>query len=166
MEFNEHHDREFRELREENRIFRVELKLAHHDIRRLLDIIDRLVPSVSKKLTNIKLNFGGTMANSVTLNVGQATKATVIALDQNGAPFTGTLPAVTYTVDQPSVANANPDGNNGADVTGVAGGSAVLTASLTTNEGLALTAQGNIAVNPVTTAPVLSSIQVDFSQPA
>ncbi len=100
----------------------------------------------------------------VTLTVGQKTKATVLGFDQNGAPFAGTIPPITYTIDNSTLDSSTPDGANGDDIVSLGAGTANLTASLTTAEGVAL--QDTETITNVAQAPVLSSVKIDFSTPA
>jgi len=98
---------------------------------------------------------------AVTLNVGQVSKATVLGFQADGSPFQGVIPPVSYSIDHPEVASETPDGANGADVAGLAAGLTNLTATLTTKEGLSLTANGTVTVTGGVTG-VLASIQINF----
>ena len=91
---------------------------------------------------------------------GQTATAVVIGFDQFGNPWTGAIPAATFTVDNSGIATV--DATSGL-VTAVADGTANLTASLTTAEGKALSdvEQVIVAIAPPPT-PVLSSIKVQF----
>lgn len=136
----------------------------------LQDGIDQILAKFppSPALTTIQLQFGGiTMAlGPVTMNVGQKTKATVQGFDQNGLAFTGTLPTVTYTIDNAALNSGVSDGANGFDITSLASGVANLTASVTTAEGLALSDVEQITNSGATGTSVLTSIKVDFTTPA
>jgi hypothetical protein len=134
---------------------------ADEQVRLDREILARLGPP---KLSFIKIKFGGTMQGPVTLTVGQKTKATVVGFDQNGAVFTGTIPPVTYTLDNPAFDSSTPDGSNGDDIVSLAAGVANLTAALTTAEGVALTDTETITNTAV--VQKLSSIKIDFSTPA
>jgi hypothetical protein len=128
--------------------------------------LDELVAQGKKRLSFIKIAFaiGGRMAQGpVTLSVGQSTKATVVGFDQNGAVFTGTIPPVTYTLDNPALDSSTPDGANGDDIVSLAAGVANLTASLTTAEGMALSDTETITNTAI--VQVLSSIKIDFATP-
>src|SRR5882762_1845318 len=81
---------------------------ADEQVRLDREILKRLSP----RLNFIKLKFGGTMQGPVTLTVGQKTKATVVGFDQTGAVFTGTIPSVTYSIDNPALDSSTPDGSN------------------------------------------------------
>lgn len=95
---------------------------------------------------------------------GQTSKATVKGFDQFGAPWTGTLPSVTYSIDNATLDSSMPDASNGDDLVSLAAGVANLTASLTSAEGVALS--DTETVTNVFAAPVLSSVKIDFTTPA
>lgn len=131
-------------------------------------IANELLPPTST-LTAISQNFtlnGATMQGPITLNVGQTTKETVLGFNADGTPFTGPMPAVTYAIDNTAAASGADDGANGSDITGLSGGSANASASLTTAEGLALSVSTVITVNAVVPTQVLTSIVQDFTTPA
>jgi len=44
----------------------------------------------------------------ITISVGKTFTASVVGFDQNGAPFTGTLPTPTFSVDNSAVATVDP----------------------------------------------------------
>ncbi len=96
----------------------------------------------------------------VTLSVGQKTVASIDAFDQNGAPFTGTIPTPVWTIDNATFDSIvqDPTTANNEDVTSLAPGVANLTltvGSLTDTETITNVAQ----------APVLSSVKINFSTP-
>ena len=98
---------------------------------------------------------------------GQVVTASIAGFDQLGNPWTGTIPPVTYAIDNAAIASSVPNADGVTDaVTAVANGVANLTASLTSAEGLALTDTETvtvaIAVVPPPT-PVLSSIKLQFA---
>lgn len=93
----------------------------------------------------------------LTISVGQAYVATVVGFDQNGAPFTGPIPAATFAVADSTVASLDPTAGTGA---GLAAGVTGVSASLTSAEGLALTDTETLTVTAV--VPVLSSIKVSL----
>ena len=130
---------------------------------KLDDILKQL--TASSLLSSIKIQFGdkSTMAlGPVTIQVGQTVTATVQGFDQNGAPFTGPLPAITFSVDNSAVASSTPsaDGTSSA-VMGVSAGVANFTASLTSAEGTALSDTETVTVQAQPS--ILSSIKVDFA---
>ena len=84
-------------------------------------------------------------------SAGQTAATVVVGLDQFGQPFTP-VPAGTYTDDNPSVATTDTNGV----ITAVTSGTDNATVSLTTAEGLALSASIQVIVNIA--APVLTSI--------
>ena len=104
------------------------------------------------------------MQGPVNINVGQKTKATVLGFDQNGAAFTGPIPTATYAIDNTALDSATDDGANGSDIVSLAAGTANLSVSLTSAEGLPLSDSTQI-INAAP-APVLSSVKLDFTQPA
>jgi hypothetical protein len=94
--------------------------------------------------------------------------ASILGFDQFGNPWTGAIPPVKYSIDNPSFATSAPNADGVTDtVTPVANGVANLTASLTTAEGLALTDTESVTVAlaaaPPPPTPVLSSIKVAFA---
>jgi hypothetical protein len=101
------------------------------------------------------------LSPAITLNVGQTQQVTVVGFDQNGNLWTQPLPAPNWSIDQPGVASIAPDPTTptNEDVTGVAVGTANLTAGLTNAQGTALTATAQVTVTASTT-PVLTSIQI------
>lgn len=161
--------REFREfldlLRIEGRVIAGQARLIQAEAQDIHEILVEL-KQLRPRLTTIRINFGGTMADTVTLKVGQKTKATVLGFDQNGQPFTGTMPAATFSIDSPSLDSIADDGAGGSDVTSLAEGPAVLSATLVTAEGASLSATGAITNTPATgPAQVLSSTKINFSDP-
>ena|SRR5882724_2889415 len=124
----------------------------------LREIVALLRPPTTT-LSSIKLIFsGGTMPQGpVTISVGQTVTATVVGFDQNGAPFSGTIPAPTFAIDNSAIATI--DATSGVTV-GVSAGVANATASLTSAEGLALSDTETVTVTAV--VPVLSSIKISF----
>lgn len=110
------------------------------------------------------------ISGPVTLTTfGQVVVAQVVGFDQNGNPWTGPIPTPSWSIDNTSIASIAADATNPAneDVTAVANGTANLTASLTTAEGLALSDVEQVIVNiPIQPPPppVLSSIKVQFNQ--
>lgn len=136
----------------------VDIDLDRREVRVLKEIREELKP----RLSSIKIRFGGTMpVGPVTISVGQTVVASVVGFDQNGAPFTGTIPAATFAIDNPGVATI--DAASGL-TTGVSGGTANATASVTSAEGLALTDTETVNVTAV--VPVLSSIKISFDPAA
>lgn len=98
---------------------------------------------------------------------GQVVTASIAGFDQLGNPWTGTIPPVTYAIDNSAIATSVPNADDLTDaVTAVSNGVANLTASLTSAEGLALTDTESITVAiPVVPppTPVLSSIKIQFA---
>lgn len=140
--------------------------------------VDRLVAVSAPRLTSIKIVFtteGVNMATvptppapaAVTLAVGQMTIATIVGFDQTGAPFTGTIPAPIWSIDNPqfnSIA-ADPTNPKNEDVTSLAVGVANLTAGVAGPNGTTLTATGVVTNVLAATQPVLTSVGVQFSAP-
>src|SRR5438445_307633 len=146
-----HHEHEHEhDEKEELRLIREEVRLLREILRAI-----RGIPT-PPTLASIKLIFtGGSMpVGPVVISVGQKVTASVVGFDQNGAPFTGTIPAATFAVDNAAVATI--DATSGVTV-GVSAGVANATASLTSAEGLALSDTETVTVTAVT--PVLSSIK-------
>jgi hypothetical protein len=144
---------------------REELRLLREEVELLKQIRDSVAP---KKLTSIKIMFlkGDTMAEGpVKLTVGQMTIASVDGFDQNGAPFTGPIPQPSWSIDNSAVATIAPDATNPAneDVTAVSAGTANLAVSVTSTEGKSLSDTEVVTV--VASAPVLSSVKINFSTP-
>ena len=133
-------------------------------LREIEEDLDEIRDELKPRLSYIKIEFGGNMVGPVKLTVGQKTKATVVGFDQAGAPFLGTIPPVTYALDNTALDSSTPDGANGDDIVSLSAGVANLTASLTTAEGTAL--QDSETITNVAVAQILSSIKIDFSTPA
>jgi hypothetical protein len=134
---------------------------------RIADDLDKVVGFLKPRLSFIKIAFtrSNIMAEGpVSLAVGQKTTASIDGFDQNGAPWTGAIPPVTFTIDNPAFATSTPNSDNVTDVVaGVSAGIANLSASLTNAAGTVLTDTETVTV--VAAAPVLSSIKVNFSTP-
>jgi hypothetical protein len=123
------------------------------------------------RLTTIRINFQGeemaTIGPVTLTTAGQSVTASIAGFDQFGNPWTGVIPPVTYTIDNPSVATSTPNADGLTDgVVAVANGVANLTATLTTAEGLALTDTETVTVaisGGGGGTPVLSSIKIQFA---
>jgi hypothetical protein len=135
---------------------------------RLLSILVR--EEAPPILKHIRLHFskGSSMATPgpITLtSAGQTATASVVGFDQFGQPFTGEIPAATFSSDDTAGAIVTFDPTTGL-TTAVANGVANITATLTTAEGLSLTDTESVTVAievvPPPT-PVLSSIKVAFA---
>ena len=120
-------------------------------------------------LAHIHINFeGASMATPgpVTLtSAGQQVTASVVGFDQFGQPFTGEIPAATFSSDDTAQAIVTFDPATGL-TTAVANGVANITATLTTVEGLSLSDTEAVTVAiPIVPppTPVLSSIKVAFA---
>ena len=99
---------------------------------------------------------------------GEVATASVLGFDQFGNPWTGTIPPVTFTSSDTAGAVITSVPNNDgltALVSAVADGTASLTATLTTAEGLSLsdTETVTVAIGPPDGTPVLTSIKVAFA---
>lgn len=96
-------------------------------------------------------------------SVGQTVTAVVLGFDQFGQPWTEPLPPVSFSIDNPAIATSTPSADGVTDIIeAVADGTANLTASLTTAEGVALTDTETVTVAIAPPAPVLSSIKIAF----
>ena len=145
------------------------IELAESQLRFLRVIAAEVAPP---KLSSIRIQFSkGTTPmptpGPVTLTTaGQQVTASVLGFDQLGNPWTGTVPPVAYSIDNPGVATSTPNSDGLTDeVQAVSNGVANLTASLTTAEGIALSDTEAVTVAiPVTPppTPVLSSIKIAF----
>ncbi len=133
-----------------------EVKLLKRIARTLL----RIEKQVTPHLANIQLQRGiQTMPTPgpITLNsAGQTAATVVVGLDQFGQPFNGPIPQGTYTDDNPAAATTDANGV----VTAVATGNDNATVSLTTAEGLALTASIQVIVDIPVAVPVLTTISL------
>src|SRR5437870_123448 len=89
---------------------------------------------------------------SATVLAGQAVQLTATPKDANGNPLTGRT--VTWTSSNTSVAIADVNGN----VTGMAPGSATITATSEGQSGTAAITVTNVAVNSVTVSPPSASV--------
>lgn len=134
-----------------------------HTIEHRLERIER---RLEPRLTRIQITFeGDSMPNPgpFTFTAAGVTEATtIVGFDQFGNPWTGPIPTASYAIDNPAVATVDANGG----VTSVANGTANVTASLNTAEGLALSDVEQVIVNiPITPppTPVLSSIKLQFN---
>lgn len=139
-------DHELHQLRREVR------ELAHH------------LHHPHRHLKSIEIAFteGTTMtAGPANLNVGQSVTATILGFDQFGQPFTIDFTAnpVSWGIDQPGIASFTSNADKTATVTGVAAGTANLSAQC---GAFSDSAQVIVAGQQ---APVLSSIKIDFGTP-
>ena len=137
-----------------------EIRLLREQVRLLREILAKLPSTPQVKLSSIKviLSGGNTMpVGPLTISVGQKYVASVVGFDQNGAPFTGPIPAASFAVADATVASIDPTAGTGA---GLAAGVTGVSASLTSAEGLALTDSETLTVTAV--VPVLSSIKVSL----
>ena len=137
-------------------------------IRLLRKLVEEDEPPV---LSEIRIQFSKgsdpmPTAGPVTLTTaGQTVTASILGFDQFGNPWTGPIPPVSYSIDNPAIATSTPNADGETDaVAAVANGTANLTASLTTAEGLALTDTEQVIVNipapPPPPTPVLTSISI------
>lgn len=95
--------------------------------------------------------------------VGQTGTAVVTGINQFGDPWTGAIPPVSYSIDDSTIATSAPNSDGLTDpITAVANGTANLTASLTTAEGLALSDVEQVIVAIQAATPVLSAIKIMF----
>jgi hypothetical protein len=160
----DHEDRELLEriLQEEERIERTEERIEAQITPRLASI--KIAFTVTKGVPPMSSPVAGPV---VLTTAGQQAIASILGFDQLGNPWTGTIPPVSYSIDNPAVATSTPNSDDLTDVvTAVANGVANLSAGLTTAEGTALsdveTVTVNIPVVPPPT-PVLSSIKIAFA---
>ena len=145
-------------------------------LREILETIERIEHKIEHllqpRLVHIKIAFKGaimaTQGPVILTTAGQVTTASINGYDQFGAAWTGTIPPVSYAIDNTAVATSVPNADGLTDtVTAVANGVANLTASLTSAEGLPLTDTETVTVNipapPPPPPPVLTSIKIAFS---
>lgn len=136
------------------RLTEVQIAQNHRIIQLLRLIAEEVEPPF---LAEIQL-LGDSMPTPgpITLTkAGETDQTVIVGLDQFGQPFTGPMPTATYADDNPAAVTTDSNGL----ATAVANGTDNVTASLTTPEGLALTATLQfIADIPVSTVPVLTSI--------
>jgi hypothetical protein len=135
-------------------------------LREILEEIKKIHHHLQPKLAAIEIRFGGDMQGPITLTPAtKSTTATVLGFDQTGAPFTGKMPAVTFTPDVTTFDNFSPSGNSDT-ITGIADGTTNLAASLTTAEGLPLSDTTQVITSGFAVVPVLTTIKLDFTPPA
>ena len=87
---------------------------------------------------------------------GETNQTVIVGLDQFGQPWTGPIPAATYSDDNSAAVTTDANGL----ATAVANGTDNVTASLTTVEGLALSATLQFIVDIPAPVPVLTSISL------
>jgi hypothetical protein len=152
-------------------------QIKNHQLERIIEQnekIIRLLCTIAYEvqppiLTTIQIQFRRNImptAGPVTLTtLGQQVTASVLGFDQFGNPYTGVMPTATLSSDDTASAIVTFDPTTGL-TTAVANGVANITATLTTDEGVALTDTEAVTVAiPVVPppTPVLSSIKVAFS---
>jgi hypothetical protein len=142
----------------------MQIRQNHRIIRLLCLIAEEEEPPLLHKI-QIQFKEGISMPTPgpVTLTtLGQQVIASVVGFDQFGQPFTGQMPAATFSSDDTSGAVVTFDPATGL-TTAVANGVANISATLTTAEGLTLSDTESVTVaisGPP--EPVLSSIKVAF----
>jgi hypothetical protein len=132
----------------------------------LREILDRLTP----RTTSIKIQFGDTMANTVTELVGQSVTATVVPLEADGSTTTpgAVVSAQTWTLAATGVVTLTSNADGSASFVAVAAGTATVdvSATVTDSDGTVgnFTTTGTITV----TAPTgrTASIAISFGTPA
>jgi len=151
----EQHDRREEHLeREENRLLREQIRL----LKEILAAVSSHPHQPVLSSIKVILSGGNTMpVGPLTIAVAQKYVATVVGFDQNGAPFSGPIPAATFAVADATVASIDPTAGTGA---GLAAGVTGVSASLTSAEGLALTDTETLTVTAA--PPVLTSIKVSL----
>jgi hypothetical protein len=153
-------------------------QIKNHQLEQIIaqnDIIIQLLCILAREeapsvLSDIRISFskGISMATPgpITLvTAGQQVTASVVGFDQFGQPFTGIIPAPTFSSDDAAGAIVTFDPTTGL-TTAVADGVANITATLTTAEGVSLTDTEAVTVAiPIVPPPepVLSSIKVAFA---
>jgi len=175
-----HHERRTHWERKISRELRTDRDLIIDLFMRVEDLeseITELLPLTSIKIQFQRINAMSTapsgptpVAGPVTLTaVGQQVVASVLGFDQFGNPFTGTIPAATFTASDTAGAIATFDFTSNT-VTAVGNGVDNITASLVTAEGLTLSDTEAVTValtsTPPPPTPVLSSIKVAFAPAA
>ena len=159
-----------------------------HELRRILKVAEenntllrhilRAVhpPSLTR---SIAVRFtGATMANSLTLTVGQTSQASIVPLLADGVtPSGGTLSSVAFTFSDPSATvTLNADGQT-ATVTGVAASTGAVQGSasciVTDTDGVisswtqtfSITTNAGTTVTPPPPSQLTQSIEVNFTAP-
>lgn len=136
------------------------------DILKVLKDIRRELHAEISELTTIRILFGGFMQGPITLTPATpATTATVLGFDQLGNPFTGPMPSATFTPDVTTFCTFTPAGNSDA-VLGTSNGTTNFGVLLTTAEGLVISDSTQIITSGFGVVPVLTTIKLDFTQPA
>lgn len=189
---------ELRELHGEIKGLRIESLDLQRSLWALLADVNRLCNAIIDALpclTKIEIAFAGTPLNAAPIRrgetpmssspnpvsapiagpvilttAGEQAIASILGFDQNGNPWTGTIPPVTFTSSDTAgaIVTSTPNADGVTDtVTAVGNGVASLTANLTTAEGLSLTDTETVTVT-LTIAPpppplVLSSIKIAFA---
>ena len=143
-------------------------------LKRILAVLEHVENLVAPRLSRIQVTFismpkgipmPATQGPVTFTAAGQTVTASILGFDQFGNPWTGPIPPVSYSIDNPAIATSTPNADGETDaVAAVANGTANLTASLTTAEGLALTDTEQVIVNipapPPPPTPVLTSISI------
>lgn len=132
--------------------------------------IDQLLPQPANPTDKIAIVFGGNMsATPGTVVVGSNVVASIVPLEADGVTVTpgAVVSAQGYAIDNPALATfvVNPDGT--ATFTGVAPGTANVTATATVTDvggtGVSFTTTNTLTVTPIPPPPaVTASIQLNF----
>jgi hypothetical protein len=146
---------------QEIRLERIEIKLLR-DILEELKHIDRVVsyPRLSAFQVQYLRRVQMPTPGPVTLTaVGQQVTAVIAnAMDQFGQPWTGEIPAATFSDDNPAAATTDP--STGV-VTAVANGQDSVGATLTNSAGAVITGTPLVVIVDIPApVPVLSSFEV------
>lgn len=138
--------------------FNMERQANRTIIHELRDIRRILNPRLSQIIVTFEGEHMPNPGPLVLTTAGATGQAVVVGFDQFGSPWTGPIPAASFSGDNEASATVGADGL----VTAVANGTTNITGSLTTTEGLALTDTEQVIVNIAVEPPVLSSIKVQF----
>ena len=147
-----------------------EIQATHRDVER----IERSLEEQRHLTKSIAIQFSGdSTMNSLTLNVGQTSQASIVPFLADGVTNSGgTVSNVAYSFSDPSATVAlNPDGLT-ATITGVAASSGPISgsATCTVTDTDTVVSQWTQAFTIQTNAPVppsqlTQSVQVQFSTP-
>ena len=137
----------------------IQIEQNNHIIRLLrILVIEEAPPHLASiQLVFKEIPMPGT---TVTLTaVGQTAATVLTGTGSDGNPWTGPLPTATYADDNATAATTDASGV----VTAVANGTDNVTATVTTDEGLALTSNPVTATVDIPAPPVtLASVQLSF----
>lgn len=135
--------------REELRILREQRDIA----REILELIRQIIQHFRPRLSSVRLSIGGSMADPITLNVGDIKKATLQGFDQFGQSIALDPASISYSDDNPAVVSSSPQADGSDDLV-------ALTAGVANIAGSSGGFSDSIAITVAQPAPKLASVKL------